>query len=197
MEAFVRIPSPLNPEVQRDLALLLLTVILCSAPFMSQPFHMDDSFYLDMARNAREKPLYPNDGPYIFEGRFLPDMGSHSHPPLQTYFLAIVMSLFGEEEGVEWIYHTAAVFYPLLAVLSFYFLAARFVARPIWPAAALAVSPVFLVMSHTLMTDVPNLAFWLAATASSRLWLLTWPRWYRLSPQHTLGCPTAMSKWTT
>jgi len=166
MDASIQIPSPRRREVQRDLALLLLAVILCSAPFLSQPFHMDDSFYMDMARNAQEKPFYPNDTPYIFEGRFLQDMGSHSHPPLQTYFLALLQRLFGEEEGVEWIYHTAAVFFPLLAVISFYFLAARYVARPIWPAAALAVCPVFLVMSHTLMTDVPNLAFWLAALAS-------------------------------
>ncbi len=149
--------------INRHLAILVLLVGVCAAPFLGQPFHMDDNFYMDMARNARVKPLYPNDTPYVFEGRLLPDMGSHSHPPLQTYFLALVQKCFGEGPGKEWIYHSCALIYPILAVISFYFLSARFVSRPFWPALALACSPLFLVMQHSLMTDVPTLAFWLAA----------------------------------
>ncbi len=150
----------------RDLALLFLAVAACSLPFLDQPFHMDDSFYMDMARNALQKPLFPNDLPYRFHGESLPDMGSHSHPPLQTYFLALLQALFGEREGREWIYHLAALPFPLLAAFSFYFLAARFLGRPLWPALVLAGSPVFMVMGHNLMTDLPNLAWWLAAIAA-------------------------------
>jgi 4-amino-4-deoxy-L-arabinose transferase-like glycosyltransferase len=148
-----------------DLAILVLAIVACAIPFLNQPFHMDDNFYLDMARNAQSNPLFPNDIPYMYQEIFFPDMGSHSHPPLQTYFIATVMHFFGEGQGKEWIYHLFALFYPILAVLSFYFVAALFVGRPLWPAAILACSPVFLVMQHTLMTDIPMLAFWLAAIA--------------------------------
>jgi hypothetical protein len=145
-----------------DLAILVLIVAACAVPFLGQPFHMDDNFYMDMARNAQAKPLFPNDTPYVFQGMSSPDMGSHTHPLFQTYFLATLMHFFGEGPGKEWIYHLFALLYPLIAVLSFYFICARFLERPLWPSALFACSPLFLVMQHTLMTDIPMLAFWLA-----------------------------------
>ena len=146
-----------------DIAILVLTVAACAIPFLGQPFHMDDGFYMDMARNVRHNPLFPGDAPYMFQGVLGSDTGSHSHPPFQTYFLAGIQSLFGEGPGREWIYHLVALLFPVLAVLSFYWICARVVARPLWPAMLLACSPLFLVMQHTLMTDVPMLAFWLGA----------------------------------
>jgi hypothetical protein len=153
-------------QVLRDLCLLFLVLIACSIPFLSQPFHMDDNFYMDMARNALRNPLYPNDTPYVFDGFSVPDMGSHSHPPLQTYFLAAILRLAGEGPGKEWIYHAFDLVYALLAVGSMYFLSARLVARPLWPSLALACCPLFMVMQHNLMTDLPTLSFWLASIAA-------------------------------
>lgn len=147
----------------RDIAIILLVTVACAIPFLRQPFHMDDNFYMDMARHAQVQPLFPNDIPYSLQGEHIPDMGSHSHPPLQTYFLAAVMRLFGEGPGAEPVYHTIALIYPAIACICFYFLSARFVQRPLWPALLLACSPLFMVMQHTLMTDIPMLAFWIAA----------------------------------
>jgi len=164
----------MNPEtvpltrsrILRDLAFLFLALTACSIPFLSQPFHMDDSFYMDMARNALKDPFFPNDTPYVFDGFSFQDMGSHSDPPLQTYFLAAILRLAGEGPGREWIYHTCDLLYALLAVASMYFLSARLVARPLWPSVALACCPLFMVMQHNLMTDLPTLAFWLASIAA-------------------------------
>ncbi len=130
---------------------------------------MDDNFYMDMARNAQSKPWYPNDTPYIFEGHALPEMGSHSHPPLQTYFLALLQRFAGEGPGKEWVYHLCALIFPILAVVAMYFVAARLLERPVWPSLVLAVTPVFMIMQHNLMTDIPMLAFWLACI-SCFLW---------------------------
>jgi 4-amino-4-deoxy-L-arabinose transferase-like glycosyltransferase len=146
-------------------AILILIVVACAIPFLGQPFHMDDNFYMDVARNAQINPLFPYEMPYMFQGIFWPDLASHSHPPLQTYFLAAVMHFFGESPGREWIYHLCALIFPVLAVFSFYFVCARFVGKPLWPSMILAFSPLFLVMQHTLMTDIPTLAFWLASIA--------------------------------
>lgn len=156
-------------HVCRDSLILVLTIAACAVPFIGQPFHMDDGLYLDLARNARQNPWFPNDLPYVFQGIFYPDMGSHSHPPLQTYFLAAIQHPFGEGPGTEWIYHLCALFFPVLAVLSFYWICALYLARPLWPALMLACAPLFLVIQHTLMTDVPMLAYWLAAI-SAYLW---------------------------
>jgi len=165
MKAFTRTPALSRFQVHRDLALLALVVVGCALPFLSQPLHMDDNFYMDMARNARVHPLHPYDVPYDFGGFHLPDMASHSHPPLQAYFLAAIQRFAGEGEAREWIYHGAALIFPLLAAVAMYFVAARFVERPLWPSLALAACPLVLVMEHTLMADMPTLAFWLAAVA--------------------------------
>ncbi|MGD0100506.1 MAG: glycosyltransferase family 39 protein [Acidobacteriota bacterium] len=149
-----------------DVAILLLALAACSVPFLRQPFHMDDGFYLEMARNAQVRPLFPNDVPYSLQGEHAADMGSHSHPPLQTYFLAAIEHFWGDGPGREWIYHLFSLSYAVLALLFFYFLCARFLERPILPSIVLACSPLFMLMQHSLMTDIPNLAFWLAAICS-------------------------------
>jgi 4-amino-4-deoxy-L-arabinose transferase-like glycosyltransferase len=159
-------PADLGTVSWTSLAILVLTVVAFAIPFLNQPFHMDDNFYMDVARNAHEKPLFPLDIPYTFIGDFAQDLGSHGHPPLQSYFLATILYFFGEGPGKEWIYHLFALVYPILAVLSFYFIAARFNERPLWPSMILACCPLFMVMQHTLMTDIPMLAFWLGAIAS-------------------------------
>ncbi len=165
MMPFVTNPSLRRHHVHRDLAVLVLVIVGCAVPFLSQPFHMDDNFYMDMARNARDHLLFPNDAPYDFAGYHVKETGSHSHPPLETYVLAAVQRIAGEDVGREWIYHSVFLFFPVLAGLSLYFLAARFLERPLWPSLALAVCPLVLVMGHNLMTDMPTLALWLAATA--------------------------------
>src|SRR5262245_32314411 len=123
MLPFLQVPVLRRYELQRDLALLVVLVAACAGPFLAQPVHMDDNFYPDMARNARTKPRYPNDTPYVFEGRGLADMGSHSHPPLQTWLLAGIGALAGGREGSEWAYHLAMLPVTLIAVIAFYFVA--------------------------------------------------------------------------
>jgi hypothetical protein len=161
-----RTPSISFRTYRRDIYVLALFVIAMGIPFISQPFHVDDNFYIDMARNALHKPFYPNDTPYIFEGTASADMGSHSHPPFQAYFLAAILWMFGEGAGKEWIYHSISLIFPLLAVISFYSLSRRFLSRPLWGTLLFACCPVLLVMEHNLMTDVPNLSFWLASVAT-------------------------------
>jgi hypothetical protein len=152
-------------QVHRDLALLVIVVVGCAIPFLTQPFHMDDNFYMDMARNVRAQPFHPYNKPYDIGGFHAPEMAFASHPPLQAYVLAAVQRFAGEEDGNEWVYHMVALVFPILAVVSLYFISARLVERPMWPSMVLAVCPLVLVMEHTLMPDVPALAFWLAAVA--------------------------------
>ncbi len=116
----------------------------------------------------------------IFEGIVTPDAASHSHLPLNSYYLTAVRLVTGSQS--EWVLHLFSLVFPLLAVLSFYDLASRFVSFPGLAAALLALSPGFFVLGHTLMPAVPLMAFWLLSLskfvrivdgeATPRDWLL-------------------------
>ncbi len=130
-------------------------------PFLNQAFHIDDRIYIEVARHAIEKPLFPYDYAPVFEGLVTPDAASHSHLPLTSYYLAAIRILTGGER--EWAFHLAFLIFPWIAVISFYDLAGRWLDDPLTASLLLLVSPTFFVLSHTLMTEVPLLAFWLLA----------------------------------
>ncbi|MDA2924301.1 glycosyltransferase family 39 protein [Acidobacteria bacterium AH-259-L09] len=139
---------------------ILILVVLCGAlPFLNQAFHIDDRIYLEIADNILKKPLFPYDYPPIFEGLITPDAGSHTHLPLISYYLALIKLLTGSEK--EWVHHLAFLVFPLLAAMGFYDLAHQYVRFRLAAACLLVVSPAFLALSHTLMPDIPLLAFWI------------------------------------
>lgn len=138
---------------------LILAVAATYLPFVGQAFHVDDRIYLEVASNIFKKPLFPYDYPPIFEGLVSPDAASHSHLPLVSYYLALIKGVTGSE--AEWVYHLAFLIFPLLATFGFYELAQRYVRFPLAAACLLIVAPAFLVLSHTLMADLPLLAFWI------------------------------------
>lgn len=145
----------------RDKFLLLLLVVGASLFFIDQPFHIDDRIYLEVAGNILEKPLHPYDYRPVFEGWGAPDAASHSHLPLTSYYLALI-KLMNQNEH-EWIFHVAFLIFPILAAFAFYDLAKPYVRFPLAAASLLAISPAFFTLSHTLMTEVPLLAFWILA----------------------------------
>lgn len=139
---------------------LALFVVVTYLPFLNQAFHVDDRIYLEVADHILHKPLSPYDYAPIFEGLVSPDAASHSHLPLVSYYLALLKRGGADR---EWMFHLAFLVFPLLAVLSFYDLASRYVRFPGMAAALLAVAPAFYVLSHSLMTEAPLLALWLLA----------------------------------
>src|SRR5437870_13253789 len=60
-------------------------------PFVGQPIHIDDSVYVDIGRNVLKTPWQAHDFPYIFEGRIVADMASHSHPPFVGYWIGLLL----------------------------------------------------------------------------------------------------------
>ena len=141
--------------------LLLLLVALFTLPFINQAFHIDDRLYLEVAEHALENPAFPYDYPLLFEGLWATDGASHSHLPLTVYYMALIMLLTGSSH--EWVFHLFFMVFPLIAAFSFYDLARRYLKNPLIATFLLLSSPVFLTLSHNLMTDVPMLAFWLLA----------------------------------
>lgn len=146
----------------RDLVLLVGFSLALHLPFLNQAFHLDDVQYLDIARTVFVDPLFPLDLPYVFEGKRITLWG-HPHPPLNSYILAGLL-LLTEGEVSETYLHAAYLLFPLLAAVSFYFLARRFTERARLATALFVCIPTLVVTAHNLMADVPLLAFWLSAT---------------------------------
>ena len=141
--------------------ILLLVVGAVTLPFLNQAYHIDDRIYLSTSEQILKQPWFPYDYSLVFEGILVQDMASHSHLPFTSYYLALVRWLTGTAS--EWPYHLAFLIFPLLAAFSFYDIARRYLQESLVATILFLVSPAFLVLSHTLMPDVPLLAFWLLA----------------------------------
>ena len=149
-----------SKHLQARLWITLLT-LLTLVPFLNQAFHIDDRIYLETSQQVLEHPLYPYDYPVLFEGLPTPDAASNIHLPLTAYYLGLVQWLTGSQ--AEWVYHLAFLIFPWLAALAFYDLARFYLKNPLVAACLLLLAPAFSVLAHTLMTEVPLLAFWLLA----------------------------------
>jgi hypothetical protein len=140
----------------RDLTVLCALTIALIAPFLDQAFHIDDEVYLRLATAladtpggfyARLEPLFGRDQALLLHSQ---------HPPLTVGFLAGVVALFGASEPIV---HAAYGVFALLAAIGGYLFFRRFCPRPLLAGAILVASPAFVVSAHTIMTDVPFLAF--------------------------------------
>ncbi|HEY3131584.1 MAG TPA: hypothetical protein VGL91_19170 [Acidobacteriota bacterium] len=160
-----------------------MLLILSHLPFLARPFHIDDRIYLEISRQAARSPLYPMDYAPLFEGKHAPDAASHTHPPLVSYLLALLRAVSGGENEI--LFHTIFLIFPFLLGLAAYLmvLEARF---PLLLALLVVWNPGIYVLSQSIMTDVPFLAFY--ALAIVLFWLgeeqgrdLRWPAAVALS----------------
>jgi hypothetical protein len=82
------------------------------------------------------------------------------NPPLTSYYIAGVASMFGSDERVL---HVAFLIPAIAVILGTYLLACRWCAQPFLASLFTLFTPVFLVSSSTIMCDTMMLAFWVFA----------------------------------
>jgi len=76
------------------------------------------------------------------------------------------MALIGHfSRFTEWSLHLGFLIFPLILAYSMYVLARRYTTHPLLVSLTLMFIPTVYVLSHTLMTDVPQLALWVASVA--------------------------------
>lgn len=91
------------------------------------------------------------------------DRWRDTHPPLDSLYLSLLIRASG---GVsELPLHLGFTIFPVIAGVSALYLARRFTRNALAAALTLMAAPAFMVLSHTLMADLPLAALWLAATA--------------------------------
>ena len=156
---------------RRPLLLLLGLVLLLRLPFLNQAIQGDDHIYLTEAEHALIDPLHPNNLHYVFIGIDV-DLRGHSHPPGNAWPLAALLLAFGDVKEIP--FHAAYIVFSLIAVWAAWSLAVRFTERPVWAVLLFIAVPAFVVNGNSLESDLPFLAFFLAAIAFSTAGFLVW-----------------------
>ncbi|HET6899348.1 MAG TPA: glycosyltransferase family 39 protein [Vicinamibacteria bacterium] len=148
-------------------------VLALTLPFSAKPFHIDDVYFIEVAQNVQRDPLRPLAGAVALEdedyrvftaqGHCPSTFTSMSHPPLVPYVIAL--AAWAARGFTERVLHLAFVPFALAAGLAMHSLSRRFTRHPRAATLLLLTSPVFVLSSHSLMTDMPALAFSSAALA--------------------------------
>jgi len=146
----------------RGLWLVLGLVLSIRLPFLNQAIQGDDHTYLTEASHALIEPLHPDNTKYVFQGVEV-DLRGQPHPPLNGWILAGLVALFGGVKEIP--FHAAYMLFSLAAACSMWSLARRFSPHPLWAALLFVAVPAFVVNGNSLETDLPFLAFWMAAIA--------------------------------
>jgi 4-amino-4-deoxy-L-arabinose transferase-like glycosyltransferase len=155
--------------------LIVIGIILaaCLGPFVNKAVHWDDALYVWTAEWIQQHPA----DFYGFNVNLLvsaiPMWVANWNPPLFSYFLAGVASLFGWHEIAL---HLACLAVAFMAAAGIYSLAKMWCGRPLLATVIAIFTPAFLVSSTTLMCDVPMLTFWIWA-------LVLWERALACSKQ--------------
>ena len=137
-----------------------MAVLACLLPFSGKAFNVDDTLFIDVARQITQHPL----DPYGFKVNWfldaVPMAYETKNPPLAAYYIAAAAGFVGWSERAL---HLAFLVPALAVVLGTYRLARRFTNSPLLAAAATLLTPAFLVSANSLMCDTLMLAFWLWA----------------------------------
>jgi hypothetical protein len=146
----------------RPLLLILGLVLLLRLPFLNQAVQGDDPVYLAEASHAQVEPLHPDHTGYVFRGRTV-DLRGLTHPPLDGWILAGLIAGIGGVKEIP--FHAVYIAFSLIAAASMWSLAKRFAADPLWATLLFLAVPAFVVNGTSFETDVPFVAFWMAAIA--------------------------------
>ncbi len=131
-------------------------------PFLNQAIQGDDVYFLYGAEHAQIDPLHPDHARFVFMGDRV-DMRGNTHPPLDQWILGGLLAMFRDIREIP--FHAAYIVFSLLAAAAALALARRFTNQPLLASLLFLVTPVFVVNGNSLETDVPFVAFWLAAIA--------------------------------
>ena len=148
--------------MRRQLIIVALVVFALRLPFLNQAIQGDDILYLTEAEHAQIDPLHPKHTEYVFMGRDI-DMRGQSHPPLDAWFLALLLALSKDVSEIP--FHAAYILFSLIAAFSALTLARRFSLHPLLATMLFLATPAFVINGTSLESDVPFVALWLLATA--------------------------------
>ena len=145
--------------------ILVMVALACLLPFAAKAFHIDDPLFVWAGRQMQTRWWDPYGFDVNWYGSAMPMHEVTKNPPLACVCIALIMSIFGEN---EFALHIGFLLQAIAVVLGTYALARRLCDHPIHAALAALFTPVFMVSSTTLMCDVLMVALWVWAVV---LWM--------------------------
>ncbi|MFA5780022.1 MAG: glycosyltransferase family 39 protein [Elusimicrobiota bacterium] len=145
--------------LRNNFSKLLFLSFLCFIlflPFFNKAISGDSIFYIYTAKQILREPLKPFDFQINCAEKNYHGWDVANNPPLISYFLAVCMKFFGENEKVL---HLIFFGFTLFAVIGIFFLSEELKIDPFFPALLLIASPAFFVNATDIMLDIPMLAF--------------------------------------
>jgi hypothetical protein len=155
---------PRSTGSARERAILGVVQLALLLPFLDKAVHIDDAFFLAIARHIRDAPFDPFGFDYNWAGTPAPVWQEMKNPPAVFYWQALLGQLGGE--GGRYL-HAAFWAFALCASQACYELARRVTREPLYPALLLVVCPAYWVSATSLMIDLPLVA----AMTLAVLWL--------------------------
>jgi hypothetical protein len=140
---------------KRDLWIVSLFICATLAPFLAKAWHIDEPWFVFVAREFLAHPRHPFAFSFNYWGASTSYESLNDHPPLIFALIALALKVSG---GVEWGVRLALLPVDLAAGLGLYLLAARFLSRPLLPVLLVLAAPAWwLNMSH-VMAEKPAVA---------------------------------------
>jgi 4-amino-4-deoxy-L-arabinose transferase-like glycosyltransferase len=136
----------------------LLTVLF--AVFLGRAFNIDDPLFIWAGRHIQANPGNPYGFQVNWYGFPMPISDIAKNPPLTSYFIALAALFLGWSEPAL---HSAFMVAAIGVAIGTYLIAARLCSYPLLATLAGVLTPVFIVSSLTVMSDVLMLAFFVFA----------------------------------
>lgn len=148
--------TPKTNKIRRDILFLIIFTLALIIPFVNKPFHIDGPAFIAPYKNIFKTPFNPYGFSESFQGKQLDFFKNMPHPPFVSYFISMIIYFSG---GVsEIIIHTFFFIFPLIAVISMYFISKTVTENPLIPTILLLITPVFIVESSQVTSDMPFIA---------------------------------------
>ena len=146
-------------------AILVIAALTCLLPFANKAFNIDDPLFVWAGRQMQTRWWDPYGFQVNWYGSPMPMHEVTKNPPLACAGIALIISVFGEN---EFPLHAVFLLQAIAVVLGTHALARRLCDHPLHAALAALFTPVFMVSSTTVMCDVLMVALWVWAVV---LWM--------------------------
>lgn len=154
------VPAGSDSNRTRDLLLIVVLLVLVLVPFAKRALHLDDPFYVWVAKHIAEDPLDFFGFTLNWNGLDEPVFEINKNPPGISYYLAAVGSLFGWRESN---YHAALLLVTIATAIGIYLVAERLTKYPLLAVLLVIASPVFLLSATNVMAEMGMLMFYVWA----------------------------------
>jgi len=135
-------------------------LLCCLLPFANKAFHIDDPLFIWTARQIIVDPSGFYDFNVNWYDHYMPMHKVMKNPPLVSYYIAVIFKIFGFNEiALHLFFYVPAVF----CALGMYSLSKKFCAQPFFATLIGVMSPVFIISSTNIMSDITMLNFWVWA----------------------------------